>query len=277
MKLIHISDIHIHDQNILGHDSVANFRACMSHVSECNGDSDLVIISGDLTHHGNPASYALLKQMLDGWDIDPLLMMGNHDNRENFCTAFPETPNDEDGFIQYVHDTKPGRFLLLDTAQAGTHAGHYCKKRQRWLRQRLDEAVQQDLPVYLVMHHNPVEVGIVNADDIGLVDGPAFREILLDYRASIRHIFFGHCHYVLSGSVCGIPFSAPRGTSHPCAPDFSGIDRMGYGDLSPTYNVCLLAEHSTVVHSIDFLEEDSLVWVETNADGWVQDGTTAES
>lgn len=275
MKLIHISDIHIHDQKILGHDSVANFKACMSHVDDCNGGADLVVISGDLTHHGKPSSYALLRNMLDGWSFCPLLMMGNHDNRQNFHAAFPDTPTDDHGFVQYAHDTDLGRFLLLDTAQAGTHAGRYCDNRQHWLRKHLDEAVQKNLPVYLVMHHNPVEVGIANADDIGLMDGPEFREILVQYRAAIRHIFFGHCHYVLSGSVCGIPFSAPRGTSHPCAPDFSGIDRMGYGDLSPTYNVCLLTEHSTVVHSIDFLKEDSLVWVATNADGWVQDGTTA--
>ena len=89
------------------------------------------------------------------------------------------------------------------------------------------------------MHHNPVEVGIPNADDIGLMDGEAFRELLAAYRTEIRHLFFGHCHYVLSGSVCGIHFSASRSTSHPCVPDFSGIDRM-----------------------------------HTNADGWVKDGTS---
>ncbi len=274
MKLVHISDIHIHPQPIHGYDPIANFQACMAHVDEHNGDADMVIISGDLTHHGDPSSYARLREMLDKWQFAPLLMMGNHDHRQRFQTAFPGVKRDVNGYIQYVHETSLGRFILLDTAEAGTHAGHYCSRRQDWLRGQLDLARQDNRPVYLVMHHNPVEVGIPNTDAIGLMDGAAFRNILRDYRAEIRHIFFGHCHYVLSGSVGGIAFSAPRSTSHPCVPDFSGIDRMGYGDLTPTYNVCLVEEDSTVVHSIDFLIQPTVVWKDANADGLVEDDTS---
>ncbi|NKB50925.1 MAG: phosphodiesterase [Rhizobiaceae bacterium] len=276
MKLVHISDIHIHPQQILGSDPIANFRACMAHVDEHNGDADMIIISGDLTHHGDPSSYARLKDMLDEWQFSPLLMMGNHDHRKHFQTAFPEVKSDENGYVQYVQDTTLGRFILLDTAEAGTHAGHFCTKRQDWLRGQLELARREGRPVYLVMHHNPVEVGIPNADAIGLMDGAAFCGILSDYRAEIRHIFFGHCHYVLSGSVGGIAFSAPRSTSHPCVPDFSGINRMGHGDLTPTYNVCLIEEDSTVVHSIDFLKEPSVVWIDAKPDGWIEDGTSKE-
>ena len=64
MKLVHISDIHIHPQPILGYDPIANFQGCMDHVSTHNDDADLVIISGDLTHHGQPDSYAKLAEML---------------------------------------------------------------------------------------------------------------------------------------------------------------------------------------------------------------------
>lgn len=272
MKLIHISDIHIHPENILGSDPVASFQACMEHVDTSNSDADLVIISGDLTHHGDSNSYVQLERLLLDWRATPLLMMGNHDNRDRFKSTFPHVPHDPNGFVQYVHDTEIGRFVLLDTAEEGTHAGRFCSLRQAWLRQQLKDARSQSLPVYLVMHHNPVKVGIPNADDIGLIDGEAFRQILTEYRDIVRHIFFGHCHYILSGSVCGIPFSAPRSTSHPCVPDFSGIDRMGYGDLSPTYNVCLLDDQSTVVHSIDFLKQSSIVWVDTKADSGTKSG-----
>lgn len=273
MKLVHISDIHIHPEPILGYDPIANFDACLAHIDEHNSDADLVIISGDLTHHGADDSYALLKSRLNDWQFSPLLMMGNHDHRQRFQKAFPETEADENGFVQYVHDMQGCRFILLDTAQEGTHAGHYGEKRQAWLRNELDQARSDSVPVYLVMHHNPVAVGIPNADAIGLTDGAAFRKILTEYQAEIRHIFFGHCHYVLSGSVCGVPFSAPRSTNHPCVPDFSGIDRMGYGDLTPTYNVCLLEQDSTIVHTIEFLKQDTIVWMDTKADGWVDDGT----
>ena len=271
MKLVHISDIHIHPQEILGYDPVANFKACMDHVDEHNGDADLVVISGDLTHHGDAGSYAQLRDMLIDWKFEPLLMMGNHDHRQQFQSAFPQTAKDANGFVQYAHDTMAGRLLMLDTAKEGTHAGHYCEQRQEWLRSELDRARKDNVPTYLFMHHQPFEVGIPNADDIGLLDGGPFREILSEYRDAIRHIFFGHCHYVLSGSVCGIATSAPRSTSHPCVPDFSGIDRVGYGDLTPNYNVCLLRDDSTVVHTIEFLKQDSVVWKPTKADILAED------
>ena len=105
MKLVHISDIHINPQAILGYDPIANFAACMGHVSEHNNDADLVIISGDLTHHGQPESYARLATMLEGWNHAPLLMMGNHDNRQNFRAAFPDVQTGPNNYVRYCHDT----------------------------------------------------------------------------------------------------------------------------------------------------------------------------
>lgn len=266
IKLIHISDIHLHPKTILGSDPIANFQACIKHIDTCNNDADMVVITGDLTHHGRQSSYEELKQILSNWKRKPFLMIGNHDNREIFKTVFPETPTDQNGYIQYTHDTDLGRLVFLDTVETGEHKGHFGADRRAWLRDELTKASEEKQAVYLFMHHNPVDTGIINADVIGLIEDEAFREILADYNTTIRHIFFGHCHYILSGSVCGVPFSAPRSTSHPNAPDFSGIDRMGYGDISPTYNVCLLNEASAVVHSIDFLNEDKIIWEMSGAD-----------
>lgn len=271
MKLIHISDIHIHSEPILGFDPIDHFQQCIRHVLKHHADADSVVITGDLTHHGQRGSYLRLREMIEGWGMAPVLMIGNHDNREVFQDVFPETPSDRHGFVQYVQDMPAGRCIYLDTVKEGTHAGHFGKKRQKWLRDQLSQAALERLPVYLFMHHNPCEVGVHNADKIGLVDGPAFRKIVSKFQKSIRHIFFGHCHYILSGSVCGVPFSAPRSTNHVCVPEFTGADRMGVAPLPPTYNVCLLSEDSTVVHSIDFTEDDKTVWIETASNGWIKE------
>jgi len=271
VKLIHISDIHINAEPILGSDPIEKFNACIDHVERHHDDADMVIISGDLTHHGQKSAYETLTRLLRDRSISPLLILGNHDHRPTFCETFPNVPADENGFIQYSKDTPMGRFLFLDTAEIGTHAGHYCNKRQAWNVSELERAEQEGMFVYLVMHHNPVDVGVVNADAIGLVDGSVFREILSQYQITIRHIFFGHCHYILSGSACGISFSAPRSTNHPCVPDFSGENRLGFGNFPVTYNVCLLSEDATVVHSIDFMNENDVTWLETTSDGWIKE------
>ena len=57
MKLVHISDIHINADPVAGTDSVAEFAACLAHVEKRHGNADAVVISGDLTHHGQRHSY----------------------------------------------------------------------------------------------------------------------------------------------------------------------------------------------------------------------------
>jgi Icc protein len=266
MKLVHVSDIHIHPEPILGFDPVANFAACLAYIAEFDADADRLVITGDLTHRGDAASYEKLARMLADAPLPeklkPRLLIGNHDDRATFTATFGETARDANGFVQSTELTEAGLFVYLDTVEAGTHAGHYCPARQAWLRGVLDQARAAGQPAFLFMHHNPLPVHVANADKIGVVEEEAFQAILRDYRDTIRHIFFGHCHFTLSGHVAGIPFSAPRSTNHVCWPDFSGLaDRMGFGAFSPTYNVCFLEDDSTVIHSIDFLDTAKLQWV----------------
>ena len=265
MKLVHISDIHIHPEPILGIDPVANFRACLEHVAEFHADADRIVITGDLTHAGRRDSYEQLRRMLDEsrltGDRAPRLLIGNHDDRAVFRSVFPEAAADANGHVQWFEDVPAGRFVYLDTAEAGLDAGHYSEERRAWLMSVLREARLLGRPAWLFMHHNPAAVHVANADVIGLVHEAEFQSLLQDCRDCISHIFFGHCHFTLSGVVGGIPFSAPRSTCHACWPDFSGIPgRMGYGDLVPNYNVCILAGGSTVVHSIDFLDAHKVRW-----------------
>ncbi|MEM9331563.1 MAG: metallophosphoesterase [Pseudomonadota bacterium] len=269
MKLIHISDIHINPEPILESNPIENFERCMTHIENHHLDAEMVVISGDLTHHGQRSSYVRLREMIDQWKADPLLMIGNHDHRETFQDLFPEVGRDKNGYVQYVMEKDEGDFVFLDTVLHGTHAGHFGEDRQAWLKAQLDRAAVSQRPVFLFMHHNPVEVGVKNSDLIGLTDGKAFRTLISEYKSVIRHIFFGHCHYILSGSVCGIPMSAPRSTNHPCVPEFSGEDILGYAPYPPTYNVCLLSDDAVVVHSIDFMDDDKITWLETTSDGWI--------
>lgn len=280
MKLVHISDIHIHDQAIMGSEPVSQFCRVLDHVGAHHGDADRIVITGDLTHHGQDGSYKRLKEILDSsplqGELRPRLMIGNHDDRETFLANFGDTPRDDAGFVQWREDTSDGRFLYLDTVENGYHHGTYCATRQAWLESELEQATAEEMPVFVFMHHNPVKVHVANADLIGIVQAREMKTILGRYRDTVRHVFFGHCHYTLSGSVAGIPFSAPRSTNHPCWPDFSGNPRrMGYGDLKSDYNVCFISDSEVVVHSIDFEQQETVRWMVTGADGWIEEEKAA--
>lgn len=270
MKLVHISDLHLNPHPILGLDPVVNFKSCLAYVEEHDIDAGRIVITGDLTHFGNRESYLDLQEILANSKLQgqlaPRLLIGNHDDREMFASVFGETTLDGNGFVQWIEETTEGVFVYLDTVDQGRHGGRYCEARMGWLAHVLDGVRDEGKRAYLFMHHNPVRVHVANSDIIGIINEREFQALLRSYSDVIAHMFFGHCHYTLSGAFAGIPYSAPRSTNHACWPDFSGqINRMGHGDLAPNYNVCFLDADSTVVHTIDFLDAGKVQWeVETD-------------
>ena len=280
MKLVHISDIHINEEPILGSEPMRHLHACFDHVLAHHADADRIVVTGDLTHHGRPSSYETLRSFLDKVPLDgeraPRLLLGNHDDRDNFRGAFPDAPRDPNGFVQWSEDVSAGRFVYLDTLVPGTHAGSLDGGRLEWLEREFQSAARADRAVFLFMHHNPAPVGVANSDAIGLLNASAFHDLVREHRDTIRHIFFGHCHFTLAGSLNGVPFSAPRSTNHPCWPDIGGPDcRMGYGPFERTYNVALIEDDYVTVHSIDFERQDEVLWRETDETGWIQEPNAA--
>jgi len=272
MKIIHFSDIHIHDQLIIGQDSIERFQIALDHISKNHLDSDLFVISGDLTHHGKLQSYKKLKEMIDNTRLPkhlfPKLILGNHDNRKTFKNFFTELPVDENGFIQYENDFEKKRFIFMDTNLNKTHQGHYCEKRMIWLNNKLNLAKSEKKDVYLFMHHNPIAMVKEEADYLGIQQKKDLNKLFYKFSDSIKHIFFGHQHLSVSGNMLGIPFSAPRSISHPLITNYSSKYRLGTANTEPNYNIILIKDDSLIVHTEDFLKSD-INWFETTLEGWV--------
>ncbi|MGY3608436.1 MULTISPECIES: phosphodiesterase [unclassified Bradyrhizobium] len=250
MKLIHISDIHLTapGSTIGGRDPRKNFERALTHVLRDHHDAELMVITGDLSDWGDRDDYQWLKQRLESFPIPVRLCIGNHDNRANFLGVFPDLAG-EGGFVQGVHDLPAARCLFLDTAHPQTHAGRYCDERLGWLAARLAE---HNGPFLLFMHHNPMPTHIAPLDQIRLLDDAAFRRLVARHREQIRHIFFGHCHLPLAGSVGGVPVSSLRGTNHASYPLFAETEVLCASDLPEAYGVVFLGEDYVTVHMVEF-------------------------
>ena len=256
MKIIHLSDTHIDPEILHNIDPQNRFKLALEHIKNNHANADHFMITGDLTHFGNDESYQIFIKILSDAELPnhlyPKLILGNHDNRENFKNNFPHVKTDQNGFVQYVENNDDKIFIFLDTNLADTDAGHLCEKRLEWLKETLEKG--KGNKIYIFMHHNPLAIGHIDSDGIGLVQREDLKKILLQYQSSIQHIFFGHQHITSSGKYLGITFSSPRSTWSPLVPNFLDRFRLGTAHTDPNYNIVLLEENSLIVHSEDFLK-----------------------
>lgn len=255
-KLIHITDTHLVEPGRLlyGLNPQARLAAAVADINARHADAALVVITGDLTHWGEPVAYRALREILDDLLPPCIPLLGNHDSRGAFLDAFPDAPVDSNGFVQGRQDIAGVRLLFLDTNQPGTHAGWYCEQRQDWLRRELAEA--GDLPLHLFMHHPPFEIGLAPMDRIGLMQRDLVAAIVRPHRQKVRHLYFGHVHRPIVGSWMGIPFSTLRATNHQVWLDWQATDLAAVpgSHEPPAYGVVLLDGDNVVIHFHDYMD-----------------------
>ncbi|MEP0234489.1 phosphodiesterase [Roseibium sp.] len=250
MKLVQMTDIHLTapGKTISSREPTENFKKALGHALDNHSDADALVITGDLSDWGDLEDYQRLKDILSSVPMPVHLCIGNHDERETFLSVFPDLA-DENGFVQSVFDLPQGVGITLDTWGPESHAGHFCKKRFSWLDEKLAATGGK---IWIFMHHNPVPIGIAPMDKIMLQDAEAFAAVIARHAEKIAHIFHGHCHLPLSGSLHGVPFSAPRGTNHAGWPDFKAERSLSSSDLPEAYAVVLANETSTMVHMVEY-------------------------
>lgn len=253
MKIVHLTDTHLVAEGLklYGLDPRARLDAAVADINRHHGDAEVVVITGDLTHWGEPEAYASLVDSLAPLHPPVIPLLGNHDDRAAFQIAFPGALEDAGGFVQGRRETAAGTLLFLDTNQPGTAAGWYCEERLAWLERELAALPS---PAFIFMHHPPFDVGIAEMDRIGLTQAAAFRAVIEPHAGKIRHLFYGHVHRPICGSWLGIPTSTLRGTNHQVWLDFAaGDESLSFSYEEPAYAVVLVDETRVVIHSHDYL------------------------
>lgn len=254
-KFIHLTDTHLIEPGALlyGSDPQGRLRKAVASILESHADAQFCVITGDLTHWGQAAAYAALRDVLASLPMPVHLLIGNHDDRASFCTHFPATPTDDNGFVQQCLSFGQGSMLMLDTNEPGVSHGVYCERRRAWLSEVLKTTGVA--PLWLAMHHPPFDIGLPSMDRIGQKDSAAIEALLAPHRHRIRHLFFGHVHRPVSGAWMGIPFSTLRATNHQVAFDFVDDGTIPGSFEPPAYAVVLADDQLTLVHTHDFLDD----------------------
>jgi 3',5'-cyclic-AMP phosphodiesterase len=153
-----------------------------------------VLINGDLAlKTGLPGDYATFAGLIEPLRaVAPVhLLLGNHDHRENFWSAFPReaaTPRAVASRQTAVLAATRANWFMLDSLDAtNSTPGELGAAQLAWLRRELDS--HRDKPAIVIAHHN-----LGNRDNIaGLKDSAAFAELLAQHR-HVKAFVFGHTH-----------------------------------------------------------------------------------
>jgi 3',5'-cyclic AMP phosphodiesterase CpdA len=255
LKFIHLTDTHLARPGLrlYGLDPRARLDAAIADINAHHADAAFAVVTGDLTHWGEPEAYANFAQGMAALKLPYVAMVGNHDRRVACLDGLEAAPRDPNGYVQGTRQTSHGLFVFLDTLDETSHAGEMCGKRLGWLAETL-AAAPADMPFLVFMHHPPFPVGVRAMDEIALKQASEFAEVIAPYRARIRHLFFGHVHRPISGSYGTIPFSTLRGTNHQVWFELDAAAPHLASHEPPAYSVVLVERDMLVVHTHDFLD-----------------------
>jgi len=255
-KILVITDLHLTNdgKTIIDLDPQARLRRVLDAAARDHADAQAMIAMGDLAHWGGPREYARLRDTLADapWPIH--LMIGNHDNRANFRTTFPDTPATDDGHVQQVLSFGDWRLILLDshdeTFAEPAHSGILCEARLDWLTRELARAA--DKKVVICIHHPPMRTFFDGMDDIGLRNKDQLLDII-DRHAQVKQIVAGHIHRTISGVVRQMPITVFKSPCHqmPLVLGQAGSDHSV--DEPGAYGLLLLHDEGVTIHSEDVM------------------------
>lgn len=249
-----MSDPHFtHDGFVQMHDPRARLSAAIGHINRYYSDAHFCVISGDLVDRGTRVDYAALLDQLNILKIPFLPMAGNHDDRALLRATLPLPITCMKNYIQYDVATHDVLILCLDTQKTGSDAGGFCEERHIWLRKKLQDA--GNTPVYLFMHHPPMDLGLPMQDTDKMENGDAFLDLLTEFDC-VKYLFIGHVHRPVVGTVRGIPFASMRSILYQAPapkPDWNW-NTFKPSEEAPNFGVLTIEDSSVNLQYVQFCD-----------------------
>lgn len=191
------SDTHIAGdpaQTYLNVNMTDHLAACVRELAAWPVMPAAVIFNGDLAYlTGKPEDYTTFGQGIASVRaMAPLhLTVGNHDERDNFWSAFPHDAKKLKSVPQKqvsVFSSARANWFLLDSLQVTSKTpGEVGAAQLDWLAHELDARPQK--PAMVVVHHNPQ----FPKPTTGLLDSAALMDVLAA-RRQVQALVFGHTH-----------------------------------------------------------------------------------
>jgi 3',5'-cyclic AMP phosphodiesterase CpdA len=196
--IAHISDTHFDGTER----TLARSRRTMAYLRGC--DVDVILVTGDLTDHGEVEEYEQVRAELVA-DVPVLLLPGNHDDRAAYRKVL--LGGDGTAPINQLHRAGGVLFALCDSTIPGKNEGLLAAETLDWLRGVLAAAEE---PVVVCLHHHPIRLNNPLLDTIRLRN-PDELAAVLSASSTAAAVLCGHAHAAAAGTFAGLPFVAAPG------------------------------------------------------------------
>lgn len=197
--IAHLSDPHLDGSE----HRLRRFQSVLAQVTDLP-EVDGLLLSGDLTDHGEAAEYEQFFSALTQ-GLPTVTVPGNHDLTVPFLAALHE--HGQPGSLNATIDVAGLRLIGLDSHIDHDDAGELGPAAVRYAQEHLAGA---DRPVVLALHHPPVPVGHHVMDQFGLSNGDALADLVRAHE-NVIGIFTGHVHTALATTYAGVPLIGAPG------------------------------------------------------------------
>lgn len=188
IRLLQVTDMHLQEDPkrlLRGADVEQRFLHTMTQIAQ--QEADLLLLTGDLSHHA-PAAYSRLDQQLQTLPFPSRWLPGNHDLSGEMLQYAAQ------GYGEKIVELGSWKLIFLDSSAApdGCGSGSLSEPELEFLALELEQTAT-DRHILLLLHHHPVAIGSRWQDQIGLGNAEQFWSVVDGY-PQVRAVIFGHVH-----------------------------------------------------------------------------------
>ncbi|TXD96194.1 3',5'-cyclic-nucleotide phosphodiesterase [Psychrobacter frigidicola] len=266
VNVLQISDLHLSalpdfSNNELGldlsakHTCLQGFEACLQQALSENIRCDLILITGDLVHEIQPATYDYIFKVLSATQIPFACIAGNHDVTDELGQELPffqrelvAQSADCRLLSRHVIDTEHWQLLLLDSAVPGQVGGEVTNTDIEWLCTQLSTC---NKPALVALHHHVIPMNSDWIDKHIAVNADTFWQRMQAF-AHLRVIISGHTHQEQVRHYYGVTVYTTPSTCYQFQPN---EDDFAYDECArPGYRWLQLANNGQVASWVKRLD-----------------------
>ncbi len=258
IHVLQITDTHLFTDpagELYGINTRQSLTSVLQHKNINGVKSDVLLLTGDLSHDETEESYAVLNSLIDPLGIPTYCIPGNHDVPVFMEKRLKNTT--DNGIMHAVHNR--WLFVLLDSSVPGAVEGYVREDVLHTLDDLLHQYaasiatrnIDQAKHVLVAVHHNPVKVGSAWMDRIGVQNGPALFDVLCKYN-SVKAVICGHIHQELETRVNNITV---YGTPSSCFQFKPHTPEAEIDDKPPGYRVMKLHDDGKIETQVYWVKQ----------------------